>query len=266
MMPRGVDVDTSDRGRILVVDDDRSVRAVASIRLRESGYDVVEAANGNVALERVSEGGIDVVILDAMMPEMDGFQVLARLQLLEHHPGIILLTAMNESDARVRELYGGAVEFIGKPFEPADFLAKIALAVTKHRLLQDSGNETRSEESCEKSPDPDHFNHGKGAEYRSVSNSPAVQRLIPGMLADMTIACRSAEAAQTKDDLHEIESLGHRIKGTSRVFGFQTLSALAEALEVSAQAMDRVAIRKIVEQLTLHVRELITNTGAIIPR
>lgn len=248
-MARHVSVNPSDRGCVLVVDDDRHVRAVVSIRLRGSGYDVVEVEDGPAALKRVQKGGIDVIVLDAMMPGMDGFEVLGRLNLLENRPSVIFLTAMDENDSRIKALYGGPVDFIGKPFDTVKFLTLVAEALRKRQLIQGAREE----------PPAGRIHRKKAATNSSSTDTSVLQRLIPGMLKDMNAAYNSMEAAQKKEDLKSIESLGHSIKGTSGVFGFRALSDMGRAIEVSAQARDHVETRKLIGKLALLLEKIDKN-------
>jgi CheY-like chemotaxis protein/HPt (histidine-containing phosphotransfer) domain-containing protein len=232
---------TSHRARILVADDDRNVRAIASIRLSGSGYDVEEAEDGIVALERVKEGGIDVLILDALMPGIDGFEVIKRMAKLENPPSVIFLTSLADDDVRVRGLFGGSVDFLGKPYVPTEFLARVAAAVAKQSVLRRAREEADDEKK-------DEAPRGTGPHI--------IEHLIPGMLADMNTASRAMGEADKKDDLEALKLLGHRIKGTAGIFEFTTLSDLGGAIERAAHAANRVAIRDLVEKLARHLEEL----------
>ncbi len=228
------------RGRILVVDDDRNVRSVLSIRLRAAGYDVVEIEDGHVALELVGEGGIDVIVLDALMPGMDGFEVISRLRKIERCPRVLLLTALPDNDHRIRALRGGAVTVIAKPVEPAAFLELVSVAVRERRKAYGSAETTGA------SPDKD-------CRGDIACRFP---HLIPRMMSDVNKACRSMEEAEQNDDMKAIELLAHKIKGTCGVFGFATLSDLGGALEVSAEIEDKVETKRLVIRLASHLEEL----------
>jgi DNA-binding response OmpR family regulator len=110
--------------RVLVVDDDPpSVKMVAFL-LQEEGYTVLTASNGQEALRKVEEESPDLVILDVMMPHMDGLEVCRRIRRTMNLP-IIILSAKGETADRVTGLELGADDYLAKPFEPAELLARV---------------------------------------------------------------------------------------------------------------------------------------------
>ncbi len=110
--------------RVLVVDDDPPSVKMISFLLREEGYDVVTASNGPEALRLVDEAAPDLVILDVMMPHMDGLEVCQRIRQHTDLP-IIFLSAKGETVDRVTGLNLGADDYLPKPFEPAELLARV---------------------------------------------------------------------------------------------------------------------------------------------
>ncbi len=110
--------------RVLVVDDDLPSVKMISFLLREEGYDVVTAKNGPEALRLVDEAAPDLVILDVMMPHMDGLEVCQRIRRRTDLP-IIFLSAKGETADRVAGLDLGADDYLPKPFEPAELLARV---------------------------------------------------------------------------------------------------------------------------------------------
>ncbi len=110
--------------RILVVDDE--VRMVRFIRLNleHDGFQVIEAYNGMQALERMRTNLPDLVLLDVMMPDIDGFEVLRTIREVSQVP-VIMLTAKGEEDDRVRGLELGADDYITKPFSPREMVSRV---------------------------------------------------------------------------------------------------------------------------------------------
>ena len=120
-------VDISPRERnmlILVVDDDPPSVKMISFLLREEGYDVITATNGAEALRLVDERAPDLIILDIMMPHIDGLEVCRRIRERSDVP-IIFLSAKGETADRVQGLDMGADDYLAKPFEPAELLARV---------------------------------------------------------------------------------------------------------------------------------------------
>ncbi len=122
---------------ILVVEDDQDIRFLMSETVSDLGYDVLEAADGGTGLRRAIEEHPDVILLDVMMPVMDGFQVLAKLkEHAETHPmPVIMVSARGQEQDIMRAMRGGAWGFVIKPWNQDDLESKINNAVEE--LLQE---------------------------------------------------------------------------------------------------------------------------------
>ncbi len=110
---------------VLVVDDERRMREFLARSLSTEGHTVVTAADGVEAMERLSEGDVDLVLLDVMMPRCNGLQVLTLMAQREDKTPVIVLSAVTDVAARVQALDRGAVDFVGKPFHPAEMVARV---------------------------------------------------------------------------------------------------------------------------------------------
>jgi len=111
--------------RVLVVDDDASIRELLSTVLEDDGYEVVPAANGEDALAVCARWRPDVIVLDLMMPVMDGWTFAKRLRERDDIP-IVVLSAANDLDRHAKSV--GAREVIGKPFDLDQLIPKVARA------------------------------------------------------------------------------------------------------------------------------------------
>jgi DNA-binding response OmpR family regulator len=112
-------------GRVaLIVDDDAEVRAMVRGLLERRGCAVLEAGDGDEAVEEVWASRPDIVLLDVNMPRVDGWEVLARLRQATQTP-VIMLTRHTGEMERVRGLRGGADDYVAKPFSPAELVARI---------------------------------------------------------------------------------------------------------------------------------------------
>ena len=120
----------TDATRILVVDDDPKIRTVVRRGLAYEGYRVVEAASGEEGLEKAREHMPELVVLDVMLPGIDGLEVTRRLRLAGDPVAILMLTARDEVRARVEGLETGADDYLVKPFSFEELLARI------HALLR----------------------------------------------------------------------------------------------------------------------------------
>jgi DNA-binding response OmpR family regulator len=128
--------------RILVVDDDAPSVKMISFLLREEGYQVVNADNGSAALELVEREPPDLVILDVMMPRMDGFEVCRRIRQKMDVP-IIFLSAKGETADKVSGLQLGADDYLAKPFEPAELLARVKAVLRRAEAFGGADTQSR---------------------------------------------------------------------------------------------------------------------------
>jgi DNA-binding response OmpR family regulator len=110
--------------RVLVVDDDRPSLKMTAFLLREEGYAVFTAENGQDALRLIEDKAPDLLILDVMMPGLDGWEVTKLLRRTTNLP-IIILSAKGETSDRVHGLDLGADDYLAKPFEPSELLARV---------------------------------------------------------------------------------------------------------------------------------------------
>lgn len=131
--------------RILIVDDDPDILDVLELTLPQEEYEVIQASNGEQALEKVYERPPDLIILDYIMPKIDGRSVCKKLKkdvLLRHLP-IILLTGKSDIKDRVEGLDAGADDYIVKPFEPEELLARIRMILRRSEIDLDAAPLTR---------------------------------------------------------------------------------------------------------------------------
>jgi DNA-binding response OmpR family regulator len=112
------------RTRLLIVDDDQELCSMLAEYLGPEGFTVETAGSGSAALERVGRGALDLVVLDVMLPQLSGFEVLRRLRASSRIP-VIMLTARGEEVDRVIGLELGADDYLAKPFSPRELVARI---------------------------------------------------------------------------------------------------------------------------------------------
>lgn len=109
---------------ILLIDDSETQRVVLTDRLQRLGYSVTSAENGRAGLRELYAKRPDIVLLDVLMPELDGWGTLERIREISDVP-VIMLTSQDTEIDRVRGLRGGADDYVGKPFSPAELAARI---------------------------------------------------------------------------------------------------------------------------------------------
>jgi DNA-binding response OmpR family regulator len=126
---------SSDAPRILLVDDEQSVQTLLTYPLRKEGYEVIAASTGREALERFRDGQFDLVVLDVMLPEVDGFDVCRQLRARSSVP-IIMLTAKAEELDKVLGLELGADDYITKPFSMREFRSRVKAVLRRAELAR----------------------------------------------------------------------------------------------------------------------------------
>jgi two-component system, OmpR family, response regulator CpxR len=132
--------------RLLLVDDDTELSALMQEFLSGHGIQITTARNGTEGLARALGGGYDLILLDLMMPGLDGFEVLRRLRRQSQTP-VLMLTARTEHASRIEGLEAGADDYLPKPFEPLELLARVRAILRRaghaaaggHEALEASG-------------------------------------------------------------------------------------------------------------------------------
>jgi CheY-like chemotaxis protein len=122
--------------RLLVVDDNDAGRELLCRKLRRQGYSADDAASGKTALEKLQHQAFDLVLLDVMMPDMDGFEVLDRLRemgRLDRLP-VIMITAIDDTQSLIRCLEMGAEDYLTKPYDPLLLRASLTSALERKRI------------------------------------------------------------------------------------------------------------------------------------
>ena len=134
--------------KILVVEDDKKISRLLELELKHEGFKVDIANDGKEGLEKYETFKPDIIILDLMLPEIDGIEVADSIRNFDHNVGIIMLTAKGDLPSRVEGLKTGADDYIVKPFEIEELLARIEALLRrlgKHEVLKVANIELDSE-------------------------------------------------------------------------------------------------------------------------
>jgi len=123
--------------RILTVEDDERIRTAVSLALEEEGWEVKETANGEDALVAFAQDPSDVVLIDIMLPGIDGFEVCRRIRRLGDVP-IVMVTARSDSHDVVAGLEAGADDYLRKPFDPKELSARVRALLRRSRPTESS--------------------------------------------------------------------------------------------------------------------------------
>ncbi|ACK61768.1 TPA: response regulator transcription factor [Bacillus cereus] len=121
--------------KILIVDDDIEIRKIVSIYLKNEGYEIIDASDAIEALETLRNKTIDLIILDIMLPKMDGIEACLKIREQYQMP-IIFLSAKDEDIDKIQGLMSGAEDYITKPFNPLELMARIKSQLRRYRVYQ----------------------------------------------------------------------------------------------------------------------------------
>jgi two-component system KDP operon response regulator KdpE len=130
----------SQRRRILIVDDEPRMIHVIRMNLEHDGYEVYDAASGTKALEQLRDQLPDLILLDVMMPDLDGFETLRLIREISTVP-VIMLTAKGEEDDRVRGLELGADDYVTKPFSPRELVSRVWAVLRRTEMPSTTSHE-----------------------------------------------------------------------------------------------------------------------------
>ena len=122
--------------RVLVVDDEKNIVDILKFNLEREGYEVLCAYDGGEALEQVREGKPDLVLLDVMLPVMEGFSVLERIRKTDKLTPVIMLTAREEERDKVLGLEIGADDYIVKPFSVRELMARVKTNIRRMTVME----------------------------------------------------------------------------------------------------------------------------------
>ena len=124
------------RYKILAVDDEQRMVRFIQLNLEQDGFQVITAYNGKEALEQVRTQLPDLILLDIMMPDINGFEVLKKIREVNNVP-VIMLTAKGEEDDRIQGLELGADDYITKPFSPRELVSRIKAVLRRTKSFQE---------------------------------------------------------------------------------------------------------------------------------
>ena len=170
--------EAAERGRILVVDDESSITELLSTALRYMGYEVATARTGGTALQQASAMSPDVIVLDVMLPDMDGFEVCRRLRADGDFVPVIFLTARDAEDDRVTGFIRGGDDYVTKPFSLEELTLRIGALLRRTRTSDDRPTTRLRYRDLEMDED----RHQVWRDGRQVSLSPTEFRLIRYLL------------------------------------------------------------------------------------
>ncbi len=132
-------------GKILIVEDELSIRKLIAFNLQRSNFEVMEAGEGKLALKLVEEYNPSLVILDLMLPDMDGFEICTTIREKNPHLPIIILSARGQDMDKIMGLELGADDYIVKPFNPLELVARIRTVLRRTEITHQPAKASKLE-------------------------------------------------------------------------------------------------------------------------
>mgnify|MGYP000779183147 CR=1 FL=1 len=165
--------------KILIVDDEPRIRELIREHLQYAGYVCEEAGDGSAALSLLSGGGFDLVILDVMMPFMDGMTCLREMRARHINTPVIILTARGEEYDKLAGLEGGADDYVVKPFSPRELVARVKAVLNRTMPRSEASDGTMWIRFCTQAlaqaPQPLHFSLSTWTLPSTIDRAPKVQ-------------------------------------------------------------------------------------------
>jgi len=215
--------------RILIVDDTEATRELLSRRLAREGHHIVEVANGRSALDRVVVETFDLILLDMMMPDLNGYEVLTELKAdarFRHIP-VIVISALDEIDSVVRCIEAGAEDYLSKPFDPVLLRARIGASLEKTRLRE-------SEQAA-------------AAELRAEKER--TETLLLNILPKSIIPRMHRGETPIADRFHDVTILFSDIVGFTRMSMRRSAADVVALLNAIFSAVDSLALEHGIEKI-----------------
>ena len=215
--------------RILIVDDTEAIRELLSRRLAREGHRIVEAENGRSALDRIAVEPFDLILLDMMMPDINGYEVLTQLKADTRYRDIpvIIISALDEIDGIVRCIEAGAEDYLSKPFNPVLLRARIGASLEKTQLR----------------------NREKAAIAELRAEKERSETLLLNILPKSIIARMHRGEAPIADRFHDVTILFSDIVGFTRMSMRRSASDVVALLNAIFSAVDRLALEYGIEKI-----------------
>ena len=230
---------------VLVVDDIEVNRRLVSVMLTGAGYSVEEACDGREAMARVKKGGIDVVLLDLQMPDMDGFETAARIRTLMAEQGrvpIIAMTANATAGIIEQCLSAGMNGYVRKPATKADLLATVMDAISAKPLAEKPGDSMMAEDKP-----AEEFNDAVLDELERYIGRVRVIECVQLLFSQLPEALRALRSCIAASDLAGIEKEAHSMISPAGGLGLASVARLAseftDSIRGGAPTLPELAIR-----------------------
>ncbi len=232
---------------ILLVDDDENNRYTLSRRLQRENYtDITEAENGKVALDLLRDRPFDLVLLDIMMPEMDGYEVLAQLKadmMLREIP-VIMISAVDAIESVVRCIEMGAEDYLPKPFNPTLLKARIGASLEKRRLRQQEENYMRVVETEKRRADDllhSMLPPGAVRELKATNEvRPRRYEEVSVLFCDIVEFTAYCDRNPPEQVIAELQTLIEEFERIVTFHGMEKIKTIGDALLATAGLLQRV--------------------------
>ncbi len=257
----------SDSQLVLIVDDVPDNLSLLHDALDESGYTVLVATNGESALQRAAQALPDIVLLDAVMPGMDGFEVARRLKQNPEtaHIPIIFMTGLTETEHVVAAFQAGGVDYVTKPIRAQEVLVRMAVRMRSARETHQATQARNALDAFGHATMAIHFVEGSADPVRSVWQTPLARQLMfdyfaatPGQIPAPVLDWLTSETKAVAEGCEPRTLPVSRVNGDQRrqlVFSLQQRTGDDDLLIVMREVSDAAVVDAMVQSFKLTLRE-----------
>lgn len=188
---------------VLIVDDEPAIVTLLSYNLKQAGYEVASASDGASGLVKAISGKFAFVILDLMLPKLDGLEILAQIRQANQNVAVLILTAKESEEDRIKGLELGADDYVTKPFSPREVVAR--LHAIKRRGKHNQTNQQPKTTITSKTPQPSVYHFGELtldiAAYKLVDKNGVEIKLTPREFKLLAYFVKRNQRTLSRDDL-----------------------------------------------------------------
>jgi CheY-like chemotaxis protein len=211
-------------GRILLAEDGEDNQDLISTLLRDAGAEVVIAENGRVAVELAKTGKFDLILMDMMMPELDGYGAAAEIRKAGLTIPVVALTANAMAEDRARCISAGCTDYLPKPIERAQLLATAATYIRKDNTAADNSSAP----------------HAPLTATSTIGADPKYKKLLEKFVSRLPDRVTVLSKLMQEQNLSELERAVHQLKGAGHGYGFSAITDIAARAEEQIRAAGNV--------------------------
>ena len=229
-------------GNILLAEDNTDNQALISMYLKSMEAEVKIVSNGKEAIDAVSTGSFDLILMDMQMPVMDGIEAVTRLRESGYEGAIAALTANAMKEDRLRCMAAGCNDFVTKPINRTDLIAVVAKYLTNGKVDDNSSQDVEFS--------------GSSIESTMLVDDPDFLPLLKGFIENLGVSVTRLTSYAAEKNWVELKLLIHQVKGLGGGYGYPMLTDLAIEIELQAGNEDHKKVSDLIQQLQVMYKSI----------